>query len=110
MPFNRVESLTDWFTILPGCPRCGYAYEREPGYFLSALWVIHFLGVAVFGVGLLLLLDYFFPDASTAQLIFFTLLPAWALGILCIRHVKAFFLAFDLLVDEETRTGEAKQR
>ncbi len=86
--------------MLPGCPRCGYAYEREPGYYLSALWVIHFVGVAIFGVALLFLLDYFFPAASTAQLLFFTLVPVWGLGLLFIRHVKAFFLAFDLLIDE----------
>jgi uncharacterized protein (DUF983 family) len=96
-PASRVESISDWFTMLPGCPRCGYAYDREPGYFLFALWMINFGIVAIFGLGLLLLLDYLF-DLSTAQLIFFTLVPLWLLGILSTRHTKAFFLALDHLV------------
>lgn len=97
LPASRVESISDWFTMLPGCPRCGYPYDREPGYFIFALSMINFGLVAVFGVGTLLLLDSLF-DLSTAQLIFFTLLPLWLLGILSARHTKAFFLALDHLL------------
>jgi uncharacterized protein (DUF983 family) len=93
-PASRVESISDWFTMLPGCPRCGYAYDREPGYFLFALWMINFAIVAIVGSGLLFLLDYLF-ELSTAQLLFFTLVPLWVLGILSVRHTKAFFLALD---------------
>jgi hypothetical protein len=85
-PLSRVESISDWFAMLPGCPRCDYAYQREPGYFLFALWMINFTLVAIFGVSLLLLLDYLFPNLSTAQLIFFTLVPLWVLGILSLAH------------------------
>jgi hypothetical protein len=94
-PLNRVESISDWFAMLPGCPRCGYAYQREPGYFLFALWMINFALVAIFGVGLLLFLDHLFPGLSAAPLIFFTLVPLWVLGILSVRHTKAFFMALD---------------
>lgn len=97
LPASRVESISDWFTMLPGCPRCGYPYDREPGYFIFAISMINFVLVAVFGVGTLLLLDSLF-DLSTAQLIFFTLLPVWLLGILSARHTKAFFLALDHLL------------
>jgi len=97
MSARRTESLSDWFTMLPGCPRCNYVYEREPGYFLFALWLINFGMVTFFGLGLLLLLDSMF-ELSTAQLMFFTLVPLWVLGIITVRHVKAFFLALDHLV------------
>ena len=54
--------------------------------------------------GLLLLLDRLFK-LSTPQLILCTLIPIWLLGILAVRHVKAFYLAFDHLlhphVDDE---------
>ena len=96
LPARRTESIPDWFTMLPGCPRCDYVYEREPGYFLFALWLVNFGLVTFLGLGLLLLLDRFFA-LSTAQLIFFTLVPLWVLGILTVRHVKAFFLALDHL-------------
>lgn len=83
--------------MLPGCPRCGYTYNREPGYFLFALWLINFGIVAIFGIGLLFALDTLF-ELSTAQLLFFILVPLWVLGILSVRHTKAFFLALDHLL------------
>ena len=101
LPARRTESITDWFAMLPGCPRCGYPYEREPGYFLFALWLINFGMVTFLGLGLLLALDHFF-ELSTAQLIFFTLTPMWVLGIVTARHIKAFFLALDHLIHPHT--------
>jgi hypothetical protein len=97
LPASRVESISDWFMMLPGCPRCGYAYDREPGYFLFAIWMVNFGLVAIIGLGLLFLFDHLF-DLSKAQLIFFTLVPLWVLGILSVRHTKAFFLALDHLL------------
>lgn len=95
MSLSQVESISDWFATLPGCPRCDYVYDREPGYFLLALWIINFSLVAVVGIGLLFLLDTLFPHLSIGQLIFFTLMPLWLLGILSARHTKAFFMALD---------------
>lgn len=103
LPARRAESVTDWFRMLPGCPRCSYPYEREPGYFLFALWMINFGMVTFFGLGLLLVLDHYF-DLSTAQLMFFTLVPLWLLGIISVRHVKAFFLTLDHLIHPHDQT------
>jgi hypothetical protein len=98
-PVSQVESISDWFAMLPGCPRCDYRYDREPGYFLLALWMVNFSIVAIFGGGLMLSLDYYVPDISTGQLIFFTLVLLWVLGILSVRHTKAFFMAVDHFVN-----------
>src|SRR5881394_2792304 len=62
VPFKNVHSLYDWFTPHDGCPHCGYAYEREEGYFLLAVWGLNYGVVA--GLGLivgLLLLHFFHP-------------------------------------------------
>jgi hypothetical protein len=32
VPWHQVRSLQDWLMPLDGCPRCGYAFEREPGF------------------------------------------------------------------------------
>src|SRR5438270_13736892 len=48
--WRRTRSLDDWFKPLDGCPRCGYAYEREPGYFLLATWGSQYFTVG--GIGL----------------------------------------------------------
>jgi hypothetical protein len=98
LPAHKIEGLEDWFAVLPGCPRCGFAYEREPGYFILPIGLVSF-GVIMFcGIGLTLSLDSLF-ELSTAQLIFFTLVPTWGISILCVRHAKAFFLAFDHFID-----------
>ena len=46
IPARRVRSIWDWFTPLDGCPRCGYAYDREQGYCLLATWGVHYFTVA----------------------------------------------------------------
>ena len=97
LSMRRTEGILDWFAMLPGCPRCGYRYEREPGYFIFPLWLVSFMLVPLLGVGLFLLLDRLF-ELSLPQLILLTLVPTWLLGILAVRHVKAFFLALDHLL------------
>ena len=52
--WKKVRSLRDWFAPLDGCPRCGYPYEREPGYYLMSIWAINYgvgsvLGLAIYG-------------------------------------------------------------
>src|SRR4051794_19102026 len=59
VPVRRTRSLRDWFTPLDGCPRCGYAYDREEGYFLMATWGVHYFAVAGFGLALGLILEHF---------------------------------------------------
>ena len=100
LPAHRVEGLEDWYTTLPGCPRCGYPYEREPSYFLLAVGLSNFGVIMVLGMGLVFSLDFLF-ELSTAQLIFFTLVPTLVISILSVRHAKAFFLAFDHFLDPD---------
>ena len=55
LPVRRVRGFNDWFTPLDGCPRCGYPYEREPGYFLLAVFGLNpgftvFVAIVVFTV------------------------------------------------------------
>ena len=50
VPALKTRGLRDWITPLDGCPRCGYPYEREGGYFLLAVWGVHYFTVT--GLGL----------------------------------------------------------
>ena len=36
-----------WFEMHKNCPSCGLLYEREPGFFLGAMYFSYTLGVAV---------------------------------------------------------------
>lgn len=105
-PLKKTKTLRDWFTPLDGCPRCGYPYEREPGYFLLATWA------GSYGMGSLIgLILYFTIDLQfhppILYLLLMVLLPIIAANVLLARHAKSFFLAFDHFFDpHEKAQGE----
>ena len=63
IPWRQVRSLRDWFMPLDGCPRCGYPFEREPGYFLLSIFAINY-GVAAI-LGLVIYLASSNPDDTS---------------------------------------------
>ncbi len=98
IPARQVRSLWDWFTPLDGCPRCGYAYEREDGYFLIATWGINYGIVGVAGLGIAFGLNWIFDPPLWQQLAWG--LPAMALGTVWMaRTSKAIWLAIDHFFD-----------
>ena len=102
VPLRRTRSLRDWFTPLDGCPRCGYAYEREIGYFLMSIWAVGYGFGALFGLAV-----YFFLDRN------FKIPFGWVLGVtmsavfifvlLFARHAKSLYLAIDHFFDPPVR-------
>jgi hypothetical protein len=98
IPLRRTRSLHDWLTPLDGCPRCGYAYEREIGYFLMAIWAVGYGFGTLFGLAVYLYLEvnYHF---SISMLLISTLVPVFVFVLFFARHAKAYYLAFDHFVD-----------
>ena len=96
---GRVRSLHDWFTPLDGCPRCGYAYDREPGYFLLAQWGIGYGVSAVVGILVYAYLQVFHPEWSFTATLLAVALPLPFVNLFFARHAKAYFLAIDHLAD-----------
>jgi len=90
--------VSDWLATVEGCPRCGYAYEREPGYFLVAIWGLNYFAVAALGLAIYFVLEAFF-DLPVGRLILFTTFPVGLASLLLIRHSKAVFLAIDRTLD-----------
>jgi hypothetical protein len=104
VPLRRVRSVHDWLTPLDGCPRCGYPYEREPGYFLMSIWALNYgiasvLGLIIYGV-----LEWFL-DLPIDHLLAWVLGPVLVFSVLFARHSKALFLAFDLFFDPHEKGG-----
>src|SRR5262249_8844409 len=99
-PLRRTRSLYDWFTPLDGCPRCGYAYEREPGYFLMAIWAINYGFSAMLGTALYLILEWL-CNLETSTLIVCVVVPTALFSFFFARHSKALFIALDRFVDPE---------
>lgn len=99
LPLHRVRGLHDWFTPLDGCPRCGYAYDREPGYFLLAQWGIGYGVSAVVGILIAADLMVFHADWSYTATLLTVALPLPLVNLIFARHAKAYFLAIDHLAD-----------
>ena len=100
----RTRNLHDWFTPLDGCPRCGYAYDREPGYFLLSIWAINYGIAALFGLVLYVVFELCF-DWPVWTLIAAVIIPVIFFNLLFARHSKAIFVAWDHFFDPHEREG-----
>jgi uncharacterized protein (DUF983 family) len=95
-----IGSLRQWFTPLGRCAACGCRYEREPGYFLMAVWALDYGFAVVFGLALWVILETYLSLPLPALLLAVlapTALAAFALA----RHAKALWIAFDRFFDPE---------
>lgn len=104
VPARTVRSMFDWFYPLDGCPECGYAYEREEGYFLLATWAVNYGVVAGGGLAAGLLLQSY-TTWSTTAIVGLLLLVMPLASLLLARHAKALFLAMDHYFDPHVRGG-----
>jgi uncharacterized protein (DUF983 family) len=95
VPWSRVRTLRDWFMPLDGCPRCGYPFEREPGYFLLSIFAINYGVGALLGLVIYLVLD-FCLHLPIWLVLTLTILPIPFFNLWFAPYSKALFLAFDL--------------
>src|SRR5690349_14231692 len=105
MPISRVRSIWDWFTPLDGCPRCGYAYERETGYFLLSIWAINYGLGSIFGILIYAILEFRF-NLSLPVLLISVISPVIIFNFLVARHSKSLFLALDHFFDPHQKNGD----
>jgi uncharacterized protein (DUF983 family) len=98
IPWRKMRWLRDWFAPLDGCPRCGYPYEREPGYYLMSIWAINYGVGSIVGLALYGFFEWKL-DLSVWQLLTAVLVPVFLFSLLFARHSKALFLALDLFFD-----------
>ena len=110
IPLFKTRSLRDWFTPLDGCPRCGYPYEREPGYFLMSIWAINYGIGSLFGIIIYLILEWLY-EIPIWYLLASVMVPVILFNFFFARHAKSFFLALDLFCDpHEKEKGDEDGR
>ncbi len=105
IPWYKVRGLRDWFTPLDGCPHCGYAYDREPGYFLMSIWALDYGFSALLGLFVYLACEIF-GHLTTPQILAATIAPVLVFSVLFARHAKAYFLAIDHYCDPHIQEGD----
>lgn len=98
VPARQVRRPQQWLEPLPGCERCGYAYQREPGYWLLATFGINYGASAALGFAIYLIVDRTWAP-SLPVLLAATIIPVVAFSLLFIRYAKALFLAVDRYID-----------
>lgn len=104
VPIRKVRRLSDWFAPLDGCPRCGYAYDREPGYFLLSIWAINYGMGSLIGLIIYLVLELMY-DLPLSTLLACVLIPILIFNLMFVRHSKAYFIAFDHWWDPHRKEG-----
>jgi uncharacterized protein (DUF983 family) len=97
-PWRETRALFDWFTPLDGCPRCGYAYQREEGYFLLATWGVNYGVVAGLALLISMMFEWLHP-LTMWQYVLYVFTPMPLLSFALVRHAKAIWLAIDHFVD-----------
>ena len=99
IPLRKTRSLYNWLMPLDGCPRCGYAYEREPGYFLLAIWAINYGFGSILGLAIYFFLEWKYPNMDILKVLALVISPIIFFNVFFVRHSKALFLALDLFFD-----------
>lgn len=103
IPWYRLNSIKDWFCPLDGCPRCGYAYERETGYFLLSIWALNYGVGSLLGISIYIVLETF-TELPLPELLFWVIAPVVAFNLLFARHSKSLFIALDHYFDPHEKT------
>lgn len=87
------------FSMKRSCPRCELPFEREPGYFIGAIYINYGLTVLL-ALGGSFLLEYLWRPPVGVQLAiwvaFCVLFP-----LLFFRHSKSLWLSFEYFVNPE---------
>jgi uncharacterized protein (DUF983 family) len=100
--WRKTRSLYDWFNPLDGCPRCGYAYRREPGYFMMAICALNYGLVCAPAIAVSYIVESIWSPPMWMH-IAFIFAPMPLLSFLVARHAKSLWVAFDHYCDPHVK-------
>ena len=94
-----------WFRMKPECPQCGHHYEREDGYWVSAMIVNTAVTEAVFGIGFVAVLIATIPDVAWVPVLIVGAVTNVVVPILFYPLSKTVWVALDVFF-HPPREGE----
>jgi uncharacterized protein (DUF983 family) len=87
--------FSGWITMRATCPECGHRFEREPGYFLGAMYASYFLAIPVLLVMTLLIYWLVLPSWSPENVVLVALVPFLFVAPLVYRYSRIIWMHFD---------------
>jgi uncharacterized protein (DUF983 family) len=96
----------NWWSLREACPRCGYRFDREEGYFLGA-YAINLIAAEFITVALLVL---FFVRTDYSWVVLEAIFIPLAVGLplLFFPYSRTLWMAIDLMIDRDI--GERQLR
>lgn len=101
---HRGRMFSGWIRMYAACPVCRYAFEREPGYFVGAMYVSYALAVPTL-VLLAVLVHWLVPSWYGLSLLGATLLVFLPLVPLIFRYSRAIWAHLDWTIDPHDPAG-----
>lgn len=87
-----------WSRLKRRCPRCSYRFERESGYWVSAIIVNTAVTFALFGIFFVGALILTYPDVSWGPVLLIGAVTNFIFPIFFFPLSKTVLMAFDLWV------------
>src|SRR5205823_3904265 len=91
------------------CPVCGLVFEREPGYFLGAMYVSYPLGIVVLGA-FYYLAAWMFPQWDSKMMVLAVLVPYVPLMPLVFRYSRVIWIHYDRWRSPTAKSGTPSAR
>lgn len=98
---------TGAFAMREVCAVCGLRYEREPGYFVGAIYVNYAAAVAI-GIGTVLVLDWTIGLTLRAQLVIGITLAA-VVPLVFFRWARSVWLGLDYFLTSADERVERRR-
>jgi uncharacterized protein (DUF983 family) len=105
---GQTRLYAGWFRMHERCAACGLRYEREPGYFVGAIYVNYAVTVAV-AAGTVLVLDALVGRSLARQLALGIALAA-LVPLVFFRYSRSLWLSVDYLVTLADERSERNRR
>ncbi len=99
--------FASWSRLKPRCPACSYRFERESGYWVSAIIVNTAVTFSLFGIFFVGVLIVTYPDVSWGPVLLIGAVTNVLFPVFFFPLSKTVLMAFDLWV-HPLREGEGR--
>ena len=90
-----------YFQLHERCPRCGYKFERGPGYFTGAMYFSYALGIPIIAAGVILGKLLLVPTWQLHSILLAVWVASLPLVPAVFRYSRVLFIHLDRYFDPE---------